>query len=190
VTALIMVPFIEAHERTEDATVEQASRGITPERLLVRISSPDMTPSYDLTLVSDDADAPIAELDVDLEHRAAMLGRYLSQIRSRVERAWTRPRSPIIDQGDAIFHCVVDIQQAAGGDVKTVTMKDCNGGAMWQASLANAIQRASPLPAPPDPAVFASTLTLSFDSVTLASSRTEEGFEADVVSKSSMGALR
>ena len=56
-------------------------------------------------------------------------------------------------------------------------------------SLANAVQSASPLPAPPDPSVFADALTLSFDSEPFHSGRSGEGFEPERVQVASAGSF-
>ncbi len=48
------------------------------------------------------------------------------------------------------------------GNVKEVALAQCNGSTRWQLSLVQAIQSASPLPAPPNPDVFSSTLHLAF----------------------------
>jgi hypothetical protein len=86
-------------------------------------------------------------------------GRYLGQIRARIDRAWLRPRSAI---GAPIFQCQVQVDQDSGGRVQEVTLLECNGGASWQLSLVHAIQAASPLPAPSDRAVFVHHVLLAF----------------------------
>lgn len=89
----------------------------------------------------------------------AMSGRYGGQIRARVERAWLRPRAAI---GDPIFQCQVQVDQDNVGRVLAVTLVECNGSTSWQLSLVRAIEAASPLPAPPNPAVFAHHVLLTF----------------------------
>ena len=86
-------------------------------------------------------------------------GRYLSQIRARIDRAWERPRSAI---GAPLFQCQAEVDQDGTGEVQQVTLLDCNGGAAWKLSLVNAIQAASPLPPPSDRAVFVHHLLLEF----------------------------
>ena len=86
-------------------------------------------------------------------------GLYVGQINARIERAWLRPRTPI---GAPTFVCRVRIDQAPTGAVEQVTLEQCNGSDRWQVSLVHAIETASPLPAPPDPSVFARILHLSF----------------------------
>jgi hypothetical protein len=95
----------------------------------------------------------------DAGRLSKMYGRYVGQITSRVERAWRRPRTAI---GDSSFSCQVRILQDANGNVNEVMLAKCNGDVRWQLSLVQAIQSASPLPAPPDPDVFSRTLRLEF----------------------------
>lgn len=90
---------------------------------------------------------------------SAISGRYLAQIRARIERAWLRPRTAI---GDPIFQCQVQMDQDAAGRVLAITLVECNGGTSWQLSLVHAIEAASPLPAPPNPAVFVHHVLLTF----------------------------
>ena len=89
----------------------------------------------------------------------AMYGRYLGQIQARVDRAWLRPRTAI---GAPIFQCQVQIDQDSAGRVRAITLLECNGSARWQLSLVHAIQATSPLPAPPNPAVFVHHVLLTF----------------------------
>lgn len=101
---------------------------------------------------------------------ARLQGIYSGQIQARIERVWRRPRSPIYENverdkptdGKEYFQCQVQIVQDAAGNVQEVLVPDCNGSASWQKSLLAAIRQASPLPAPPDPAVFSRTVTINF----------------------------
>lgn len=100
-----------------------------------------------------------------------LFGRYSGQIQARIERVWQRPRSAV-NVGDSLrsasnhaqpdFRCQVRILQDAHGAVQEVQIIDCNGGIVWQQSLVTAILAASPLPAPPNPAVFTQSLTMTF----------------------------
>jgi hypothetical protein len=92
----------------------------------------------------------------------AMSGRYLGQIHARIERAWLRPRIAI---GAPVFQCQVRVDQDSAGRVLTITLVECNGGTPWQLSLVRAIEAASPLPAPPNPGVFAHHVLLTFRAV-------------------------
>ena len=123
---------------------------------LVSIGLPDTTPLPQAVLPVPDAE----ERDAAEESSAGeMYGRYVGQIQARIDRAWLRPRSAI---GAPLFQCQVQIDQDDAGRVGEVTLLQCNGNTPWQLSLVHAIEAASPLPAPPDPAVFARHILLQF----------------------------
>ncbi len=77
---------------------------------------------------------------------------YIAQIASKVHRQWR--------YGDAEndWSCVVDIVQDKGGNVQKVAVSTCNVEKSKKASFVNSIRRAvnkaSPLPAPPDASIF------------------------------------
>ena len=96
----------------------------------------------------------------------AMYGRYVGQIRARVDRAWQRPRTAI---GASLFQCLVQVDQDSQGRVQDVTLVRCNGDDRWRLSLVRAIEAASPLPAPPNPAVFAPHVLLEFSAMAYSS---------------------
>jgi TonB C terminal len=125
--------------------------------------------------VPDDAnDGQAAEAQGDGGGHAMMFGRYVGQISARVERAWIRPRS---SPGSGAFECRVQITQDRRGKVEEIALQECNDDLRWQASLVQAIQSASPFPAPPDPAVFSNLLTLQFDSEPYRPGGGDQGFE-------------
>lgn len=101
-------------------------------------------------------------------------GRYLGQIRARIDRAWQRPRSAI---GAPIFQCQVQVDQDSSGEVQEVTLLECNGGASWHMSLVHAIEAASPLPAPSDRAVFVHHVLLAFRAVAYSPGEPAELYE-------------
>ena len=101
--------------------------------------------------------APSAPNDGDASAR--LFGQYMGQINARIDRVWTRPQTPI---GAISFLCQVSIEQDATGKVGEVTLEHCNGSPRWQRSLIDAIDSASPLPAPADPAVFSRSIHLTF----------------------------
>jgi hypothetical protein len=159
--------------KTSPDPAEIPSSGVSPNDSNVRVLSPDRNPVVDLTQVADSAIEQSPEAH-DIAERALLFGRYMGQINARIERAWLRPRTEI---GSALFECQVAITQDSAGNVTEVTLQDCNGDGRWQQSLVSAIQSASPLPRPPDPAVFSSTLTLRFESTAYSTDRRADGFE-------------
>jgi hypothetical protein len=149
------------------------SRGTAPGDLPIRIVSPDADPAEERAAVIDVAAPTPAPLQDGVE-RGILFGRYVDQVAARIERAWRRPRTPI---GPEPFRCRAQVTQDRRGNVLEIALQDCVGAPRWQLSLVQAIQSSSPLPAPPDPAVFSDTLTLSFHSMGYAPGSDESGFE-------------
>ena len=90
--------------------------------------------------------------------RLAGLGAQWAQaIQARVQRAWIRPPS-----ARAGLDCVVLVTQVPGGTVVRAEVKSCNGDDAVRQSIEAAVFRASPLPPPPDPALFERVLELRF----------------------------
>jgi TonB-like protein len=112
--------------------------------------------------------------DSDSATASALRGQYIGQINARIDRAWLRPRAPI---GDDRFVCQVRIEQDKAGNVMEVALEHCNGNARWQLSLVHAIESASPLPAPPDPSVFARAIHMSFQAVPVEIAVSHEQYE-------------
>jgi colicin import membrane protein len=88
------------------------------------------------------------------------LASWQAQITARIQRAWLRPASakPGID-------CVVYVSQVPGGEVTNVRVGACNGDQAVRESIETAVYRASPLPPPPDPALFERNLEIRFKPV-------------------------
>ncbi len=88
---------------------------------------------------------------------AGLLEQYIAQIQARVQRAWIRP--PTARAG---LDCVVHVTQVPGGEVVGVRVGECNGDEYVRQSIEAAVYKASPLPKPPDPALFERNLRLEF----------------------------
>jgi len=114
-----------------------------------------------------------------------MYGRYLGQIHARIDRAWRRPRTAI---GAPLFQCQVQLDQDSLGRIEQVTLLECNGDAPWQLSLVHAIEAASPLPAPPTPAVFAHHVLIAFRAAAYVSGADAELYEPPAIVPASVGA--
>ncbi len=78
-------------------------------------------------------------------------------IKARIEHAWIRP--PTARQG---IDCLVEVTEVPGGQVVNAKVGACNGDAAVVQSIQDAAYRASPLPAPPDPALFERDLQIEF----------------------------
>jgi colicin import membrane protein len=84
--------------------------------------------------------------------------RWHAAIVARIQRAWIRP--PSAQPG---ISCTVLVTQVPGGEVTSVRVDSCSGGdAALRESVEAAVLRASPLPSPPDPALFERNLELTF----------------------------
>lgn len=99
-----------------------------------------------------------AEEDRRNASRLAGLGAQWAQaIQARVQRAWIRPPS-----AKAGLDCIVAVTQVPGGTVVRAEVRTCNGDEAVRQSIEAAVFRASPLPPPPDPALFERNLELRF----------------------------
>jgi len=107
--------------------------------------------------IADNASAP-EESEADGAQLVMLFGRYMGQVKARIERAWTYPVSATRSN----FRCKAQIRQSRNGDVQSITLQQCDADSLWQASLFQAIQAASPLSAPPSEKVFTEIVTLSF----------------------------
>lgn len=95
----------------------------------------------------------------DTGNPSAAVDSYLGQIKSRVERAWDHPLTPLNER----FRCQVTITQGRQGGVTQVNVGQCNGDAAWQQSLVRAINLAAPFPAAPSEETFVEKLSFSFE---------------------------
>jgi hypothetical protein len=160
---------------------------MTPVRI-DRLDSPPPLNVETLALNEEKESESPSNSDDGAEH-ARLYGIYSGQIQARVERIWSRPRTPVNEGMDSAkptdavdyFHCQVQIVQDSNGNVQEVLLPDCNGTAAWQHSLVVAIQQASPLPAPPSPKVFSRTLSLEFNGYPYVAGGSGEGYETAIV---------
>lgn len=105
-----------------------------------------------------DLQAALAEEDRLMALRASgAAAQWGAAIRGRVQRAWIRP-----DTARSGIDCSVAVTQAPGGVVLAVEVRSCNGDEAVRQSIEDAVRRASPLPAPPDPALFEREIILRF----------------------------
>ena len=85
--------------------------------------------------------------------------RWHAQIVARIQRAWIQP--PSARAGHRRVSS--SVSQVPGGEVTAVRVNSCNvDDAALRESVENAVYRASPLPPPPDPALFERNLELTF----------------------------
>ncbi len=86
-----------------------------------------------------------------------LMSKYIGQIANKIERNWRRPPNAISG-----VDCQLRVTQTPGGTVTNVEVTRCNGGEAVVQSIKDAVFRASPLPAPPDPALFERDLVVTF----------------------------
>ena len=89
--------------------------------------------------------------------QSGLLDQYRRMIEQRIVRNWMRP--PSAGPG---LRCEVNVRQAPGGTVLDVSIGTCNGDEAVRRSIEAAVERASPLPDPPDPSLFERNLTIIF----------------------------
>ena len=85
------------------------------------------------------------------------LANWQSLIAAKITRAWLRP--PTARPG---IECMLYVTQVPGGEVTQVRIGECNGDQAVRESIEAAVYRASPLPPPPDPALFDRNLKIDF----------------------------
>jgi hypothetical protein len=122
-----------------------------------------------------------AEEGPDDGKMARLYERYIDQITGLIERAWIRPRTPI---GSPSFSCQAQVVQDATGKILEIMLEQCNGNARWQVSLVQAIQSASPLPAPPPTESPSGTLQLGFTAEVPSEADTAESDTAEPTTSS------
>lgn len=96
------------------------------------------------------------------ERRAAArsssaMAQYIGQIANKIERSWLRPAG--VRPG---LECELRVTQIPGGTVTGVKVARCNADEAVRLSVEAAVLRASPLPEPPDPALFERELVVTF----------------------------
>lgn len=160
------------HDRSQEDDATN-NHFLLPQAPLLPVGRPHVA-AADPALTDNVDDRATTEASGDQTGHALMFGRYMGQISARVERAWLRPRSAPVDGS---FSCRVQITQDQHGNVQEVALQKCTNDWKWQMSLVRAINTASPLPAPPDPAVFSNLLTVEFDSDPYSPGGSDQGFE-------------
>ena len=89
--------------------------------------------------------------------RSGVVDEYRTLLIQTIERNWNRPPS-----ARAGLECTLYVTQATGGTVLDVRIGACNGDQAVRESVANAVYRSSPLPAPRDARAFERRLVIVF----------------------------
>lgn len=102
-----------------------------------------------------------AQLEAERQRQAvrgsAAARQYVDMIRATVERNWRRPATARVG-----LACEVRVTQVPGGTVTGVSFGRCNADQSVRQSIEDAVYRSSPLPQPPDPALFERELIFNF----------------------------
>ncbi len=99
-----------------------------------------------------------AEERVNAMRNSDEAARWHASIVAKIQRAWIKPPS-----ARAGVTCIVSVSQVPGGEVTAVRVNSCSiDDAALRQSVENAVYSASPLPPPPDPALFERNLELTF----------------------------
>jgi colicin import membrane protein len=152
----------EELKRAEDAKrSEDAKRVEDAKRAAEAKQADDAKHAADLKAKAE-REAELRRQLADEEHVSAVeaspaRAQYIARLAARIQNAWIKPPS-----ARAGLDCVVNITQIAGGEVTSAHVSQCNGDAAARQSIENAVYRASPLPAPPDPALFERNLVIHF----------------------------
>jgi len=110
----------------------------------------------------DQREADLKKLLADEELRTgaafqSLKASYVRAIQAHVEQRWYEP--PGIAAG---MSCTVIVSQIPGGEVTGTRFGACNGSPAVRQSIETAVRNSSPLPAPPEPALFAREVQLVF----------------------------
>ncbi|HMD27760.1 MAG TPA: cell envelope integrity protein TolA [Steroidobacteraceae bacterium] len=149
-------------KRAEDAKrVEQAKRAEEAKRAELAKQAEDAKRAADAKAKAE-REAELRRQLAEEEHVSAVeaspaRAQYIARLASRIQNAWIKPPS-----ARAGLDCIVNITQLPGGTVANAVVSQCNGDAAARQSIENAVYRASPLPPPPDPALFERNLVIHF----------------------------
>jgi colicin import membrane protein len=145
-------------EAREKAAKEKAQKEKAERERLAREKAERDKAAAALKQREDELSRQLAEEERQAKLRNSdLMSRYIGQIAKKIERNWKRPPNAI-----AGISCQVHVTQTPGGTVTNVDVTRCNGDAAVRQSIEDAVYRASPLPDPPDPALFERDLVVTF----------------------------
>jgi colicin import membrane protein len=148
-------------KRADEARREDAKRAEDAKHAADAKQDEDAKRAADLKAKSEREEELRRQL-ADEEHVSAVeaspaRAQYIARLSARIQNAWIKPPS-----ARAGLDCIVNITQIPGGEVTGAHVSQCNGDAAARQSIENAVLRASPLPPPPDPALFQRNLVIHF----------------------------
>jgi len=151
-----------AAKRAEDLRrADEAKRAEEAKHAAEAKQDDDAKRAADLKAKSE-REAELRRQLADEEHVSAVeaspaRAQYIARLSAAIQNAWIKPPS-----ARAGLDCIVNITQIPGGEVTGAHVSQCNGDAAARQSIENAVLRASPLPPPPDPALFQRNLVIHF----------------------------
>ncbi|MGB5621560.1 MAG: cell envelope integrity protein TolA [Gammaproteobacteria bacterium] len=147
----------EAKRKADEAKKLEAQRQAEAKRKAEERRKQEEAARRQAALESDLARELEAE-DARLQaERSGELGQYIALIQQRVTRNWIRP-----PEARAGLSCELFVSQIPGGEVVSVRFGRCNGDDVVRRSIEVAVFKASPLPKPPNPALFERNLVFEF----------------------------
>jgi len=152
----------EAQRRAEDEAKRKAQQAAEQQRLAAAKREAEEKRRAEEDKLSADSAAELQRnLAAEERNVAARTGpamaSWIQQITARIQHAWIRPPS-----ARAGIDCTLNVTQVPGGEIVSVKLGSCNGDEAVRESIEAAAYRASPLPPPPDPALFERDLEIHF----------------------------
>jgi len=146
----------EARQKAEAEARRQA------EKLAAAKAAADQKRATQEARQRDEREADLRARLAEEENRASagfqsLKASYVRAIQAHVEQRWFEP--PGVAQG---LSCTIYVTQIPGGEVVGMRFGSCNGGAAVRQSIETAVRNASPLPSPPEPALFEREVELVF----------------------------
>jgi len=89
-----------------------------------------------------------------------MLSQYIGAISNKIQSRW---RKPAVMENQNVY-CIVYVEQALGGYIQTVDVRECVGGdEQLRKSVEEAVWKSDPLPSPPEAELFQRELKITFE---------------------------
>ena len=145
----------KAKEQAEERAKQEAAR--EAQQLAQQLKAEQAQRQAQQQRVSDLQQQMQAEERLDALRQGPAETDYVDAISARIERFWVRPAS-----AQPGVKCIVHLTQIPGGEITHVEVENCNGDEAVRQSVETAAYRASPLPAPSDPALFDPNITVTF----------------------------
>jgi colicin import membrane protein len=146
-----------AQERREQQAREERERQAAAEKERQAQAQRERERAAQRAREEDMLRAAALEAEANAARNAGLLDQYILMIENRIKQHWDRPLSarPGID-------CIVNVVQLPTGDVVSARVATCNGDDAVRRSIERAVMEASPLPKPPNPALFERNLVVNF----------------------------